>query len=62
MFSPLGKQLGAEFVSFDELLRRSDFVFVACPLTAETENMFDRNAFEKMKRTSVFINIARGGL
>lgn len=57
-----GKQFGAQFVSFDELLKRSDFVIVACPLTNETKNMFDKAAFEKMKNASVFVNVARGGI
>lgn len=54
--------LHAEFVSFDDLLVRSDFVFVACPLNDETRNMFDTAAFAKMKSTSVFVNVARGGM
>lgn len=57
-----GKKLGAHFVSFDELLNRSDFVIVACPLTAATKNMFDQTAFRKMKPTSVFVNVGRGGI
>ncbi|XP_055309749.1 glyoxylate reductase/hydroxypyruvate reductase-like isoform X2 [Sitodiplosis mosellana] len=57
-----GKQLGATFVSFDDLLTRSDFVFVVCPLTNETRNLFDKTAFAKMKSTSVFINVSRGGV
>lgn len=56
-----GKKFGAEIVKFYELLRRSDFVFVSCPLTSETRGMFDRNAFTKMKPLSVFIDVARGG-
>lgn len=59
--SHLGKQLGASFVSLDELLNRSDFVFVCCPLNYETRNLFNGAAFRKMKNTSVFINVARGG-
>lgn len=59
---PEGDELGAHFVSFDELLTTSDFVVVACPLTEETRHMFDEPAFAKMKRTSVFVNIARGDI
>ena len=53
---------GVEFVSFDELLARSDFLTVHCPLTSETERIFDRAAFEKMKNGAYFINTARGGV
>lgn len=48
-------------MDFDDLLRRSDFVFAACPLNDETKHMFNKSAFEKMKRTAVFVNVSRGG-
>ena len=51
-----------EFVSFDELLERSDIVSVHCPLNSESENMFDKTAFSKMKNGAVFVNTARGGV
>ncbi|XP_046749766.1 glyoxylate reductase/hydroxypyruvate reductase [Diprion similis] len=57
---PADDELGAEFVHLDNLLRRSDFVFVACALTNETRQLFDAEAFAKMKRTAVLVNVARG--
>ena len=48
------------FVSFDELLTKSDFVVVSCPLTENTRKMFNKEAFSKMKKTAVFVNVARG--
>lgn len=57
-----GQQLNTTFVSFDELLDRSDFVIVSCPLNDETRNLFDKKAFSKMKKSSVFVNVARGGI
>lgn len=51
-----------EFVSFDELLERSDIVSVHCPLNKESENMFDKDAFAKMKKGALFVNTARGGV
>ncbi|KAG4080725.1 hypothetical protein HA402_013255 [Bradysia odoriphaga] len=54
--------LGAKFVKFDELLEKSDFVIVCCPLNNETKEMFNAEAFGKMKPTSIFINVARGGI
>lgn len=53
---------GVSCVSLDELLEKSDIVSVHCPLNSESENMFDREAFEKMKKGSYFINTARGGI
>ncbi|XP_014474200.1 PREDICTED: glyoxylate reductase/hydroxypyruvate reductase-like [Dinoponera quadriceps] len=55
-----GDELGATFVSLDELLEQSDFLVVAAPLNNETRGLFNDNAFNKMKSTAVFVNIARG--
>jgi glyoxylate reductase len=52
----------AEYVSFDDLLRRSDVIAVTAPLTPETRGVFNVEAFAKMKRGAYFVNIARGGL
>ncbi|MFC3420201.1 2-hydroxyacid dehydrogenase [Salinicoccus hispanicus] len=58
--SELGDSLGAEFVSFDDLLSASDFILCAAPLTDETKYRFDKAAFERMKESAFFINIGRG--
>ncbi|XP_033227615.1 glyoxylate reductase/hydroxypyruvate reductase-like [Belonocnema kinseyi] len=55
-----GDDLGAEFVSLDELLAQSDFVIAATPLTTETLQMFNDNTFSKMKNNAVFVNVGRG--
>jgi D-3-phosphoglycerate dehydrogenase len=52
--------LGASLVGFDELLDRSDIVQVTCPLTSETQGMFGRDAFLKMRDTAYFVTTARG--
>lgn len=49
-------------VSFDELLRRSDVVSLHLPLTEETQGLFGRETFPKMKPGSILLNTARGGL
>jgi D-3-phosphoglycerate dehydrogenase len=51
-----------ELVGFDELLSRSDFVSLHCPLTEATRNLFNENTFRSMKRTVWLINASRGGL
>ena len=53
---------GVKQVGFDALLKESDIVTVHCPLNDESENMFDKAAFEKMKNSSLFVNTARGGV
>ncbi|RQX26971.1 D-glycerate dehydrogenase [Staphylococcus warneri] len=55
-------ELGATWVSFDELLEKSDFVVCTAPLTDETKHKFNASAFEKMKSDSIFINIGRGAV
>jgi glyoxylate reductase len=56
------KELGAVRVSFDELLQQSDVVSVHTALTPETKEMFNKEVFEKMKPTAIFVNTARGGV
>ena len=53
---------GVENVGFKELLELSDIVTVHCPLNADSKEMFDRNAFAKMKPDALFVNTARGGV
>ena len=48
--------------SLDELLKNSDIISIHCPLNPETRNMIDARAINKMKKTAVLINTARGGL
>lgn len=58
----VSKSLNVELVTFDALLERSDYVSVHAPLTHETENLFDADAFKKMKPEAMLINTARGPL
>ncbi|XP_076243900.1 glyoxylate reductase/hydroxypyruvate reductase-like [Calliopsis andreniformis] len=51
---------GGERVEFDALLQNSDFVIVTTALTPETRQLFNQNAFEKMKKSAIFINVSRG--
>lgn len=51
-----------KFVDFDTLLKESDIVTVHCPLNEESENLFNKSAFDKMKQGAFFINTARGGV
>ena len=53
---------GIDLVSFDDVLERSDFISVHTPLTDETRNLINKNAFRKMKRGVIIINCARGGI
>jgi len=57
----LEEELGAIAVSFEELLRGSDYIVCCLPLIPQTRRIFDKKAFETMKRTCTFINVSRGG-
>lgn len=56
------ESLNADFVSFDELAKESDFVVACCALTPDTKEIFNYDAFKKMKKNAVFVNTARGGV
>ena len=43
-----------------EVLPRADWLVLACPLTGETRNLIDANAFRHMRKGVRLINIARG--
>lgn len=48
--------------TMEELLSQADFVSIHTPLTGETEGLFGREQFERMKETAFLINGARGEL
>ncbi|QTP53528.1 D-glycerate dehydrogenase [Billgrantia sulfidoxydans] len=56
----LERELGATRCELDELLAQSDFVCVTVPLSAETTHLIGAREFGLMKRSAIFVNIARG--
>jgi glyoxylate reductase len=56
------KLLQAKRVSFEELLQQADVLSVHSALNEETKGLFNKDAFKKMKPSSIFINTARGGI
>ena len=61
-FSTSGKNTDQPYeqVSFDELLERSDYVTVHAPLNDQTMGLMNREAFKKMKKDAIFVNVGRG--
>lgn len=56
------KAFDVEVVSFEEILKRADFVSLHMPLTKETKNMVSLEHMKTMKPNAVLINTARGGI
>ena len=53
-------QEGYEQVDFDTLLSKSDIVSVHAPLNEYTKDLMNKEAFAKMKKTAIFLNLGRG--
>lgn len=51
-----------EYVSLDELFRRSHLISLHCPLTEETYHLIDLEAIEKMRENVILVNTSRGAL
>ncbi len=56
------QELGARQVDLDMLLREADFVSLHADLNETTRGLINRAALQKMKRTAILINTARGPL
>jgi glycerate dehydrogenase len=57
-----GKFKGAKVVSFENLLKQSDFLSINSAMSPENTGIFNKNVFKTMKPTAFLINTARGGL
>ncbi len=53
---------GVEYVSKDELFKRSDIISLHCPLTRETRYIIDEEALSLMKKSALIVNTSRGRL
>ena len=56
------ESVSAQYVSFEELLRKSDIISLHVPLTRETRHLIDEKAFSQMKEGVILINTGRGAL
>lgn len=61
-YSASGKSSCTEYerVELDTLLQESDVLSLHCPLTERTRNLINKEAFDKMKKTAILVNVARG--
>ncbi len=56
------KGLEAEYVSVEELMRKSDVISLHCPLTSETEHIVNKDTIAMMKQGVYLVNTSRGAL
>ena len=52
----------AEFATLPEVLRRSDFLTLHCPLTEQTKGLIGREELAMMKPTAYLVNTSRGAV
>ncbi len=55
------EKLGAKYVSFEELLKRSDVLSIHANYSVEHHGMFNAEVFDQMKSNAILVNTARGG-
>lgn len=61
-YSASGKSTCTDYerVEFDTLLKESDILSLHCPLSDRTRNLINKDAFDKMKKSAILVNVARG--
>ena len=56
------KENGAIKVKLEQLLKKSQYIMVACPLLKETENLIGENELKMMRKDAILVNVARAGI
>jgi len=55
-------KMGVELVSIEELCKRADYISIHVPFTKETKHILSTNEFKLMKKETMLIDCARGGV
>ncbi len=61
-FKEMSRYPWVEFVSLEELLRRSDLISIHAPLNDGTHHLIDRARLGQMKKGVILVNTSRSGL
>jgi len=56
------KNLDVEYVSLEELMKKSDVISLHCPLTSQTKHLINKDSIAMMKDGVYLVNTSRGGL
>ena len=59
---PEAEAVGVQLVTFDELLKQSDYLSLHTPMVPENRGLIGEQALRKMKPTAFLVNTARGPL
>jgi D-3-phosphoglycerate dehydrogenase len=54
------KEIPAEYVDLDTLLKESDFISIHVPLTPQTKHLITERELKLMKKSAILINTSRG--
>ena len=54
------KELGATYVSFDELIEKSDVISLNSSYSKDLNHLFDADVFGRMKKSAYLVNTSRG--
>ncbi len=60
--SPALVEAGVDYLTLEEVFRKSDIISLHCPLTPETNRMINKNTLGIMKKGAMLINTSRGKL
>jgi phosphoglycerate dehydrogenase-like enzyme len=55
-------ELGVRHADLNTILTECDVVSLHCPLTPETRDMIGMAALQRMKKSAILVNVARGGV
>jgi phosphoglycerate dehydrogenase-like enzyme len=58
----IASKVGVQLVELEELMRKSDFISIHCPLTPKTRGLIGRRELDRMKPGAYLINTARGNI
>ena len=59
---PTDEVVGVEDDAVASALARSEYLFLACPLTGDTRGLIDGDAFDSLPPGAILVNVARGGV
>ena len=57
-----GRKPRPDHLAFEDVVAHADVLSLHCPLTEETRGLINRAVMQRMKRTAILINTARGGI